>query len=415
MTSGMDVVVPHGSDARQPRRRRRCCPIHSMMALEDPIDWSSASTYEAWTPMSSTPRRARSRVQAATPIAQRADGTLLAPFRPMGRGATYTVVSRRVPVTAQLLRTAGRRAAPAVINRRVRPADRGDRARPLLARQLANGTTSSFDKVQAIERWLSPDVTYSIDAPLTPRGQDVVDDFLFRSHQGWCEQVASSLVVLLRAQGVPARLVTGFVPDEIDPISGSYTVREKDAHAWAEVYFPGVGWQAFDPTASVPLAGNAKHHSAASIWLRSGWLLVTLLVAGALLVSGPALLRLMRRLQAQRRRRTDARSDELAWGADAAAAARSSRSSTATATDPERDVDELRVRVVRSVARAPTRCGRTGGRRRDLRRARSARARATGDRHPADRRESTGSQGVRPMAWQAPAMSAPRRTKRKHR
>jgi hypothetical protein len=238
----------------------------------------------------------------------------------MGRGATYTVVSRRVPVTAQLLRTAGRRAAPAVINRAfAQPTVATERVR-VLAGQLATGTTNSFDKVQAIEQWLSRHVTYSIDAPLTPRGHDVVDDFLFRSHQGWCEQVASSLVVLLRAQGVPARLVTGFVPDEIDPISGAYTVREKDAHAWAEVYFPGVGWQAFDPTASVPLAGNAKHHSAASIWLRSGWLLFTLLVAGALLACGPSLLRLMRRLQAQRRRRTDARSDELAWGADAAAA-----------------------------------------------------------------------------------------------
>ena len=137
-------------------------------------------------------------MQAATPIAQRADGTLLAPFRPMGRGATYTVVSRRVPVTAQLLRSAGRRAAPAEINRAFAQSTVATERVRLLARQLATGTNGSFDKVQAIERWLSRHVTYSIDAPLAPRGHDVVDDFLFRSHQGWCEQVASSLVVLLR-------------------------------------------------------------------------------------------------------------------------------------------------------------------------------------------------------------------------
>jgi hypothetical protein len=62
---------------------------------------------------------------------------------------------------------------------------------------------------------------------------------------------------MLRAVGVPARVATGFVTGDRDALTGRYTVREKDAHAWTEVYFPGVGWQGFDPTASVPLAGEA--------------------------------------------------------------------------------------------------------------------------------------------------------------
>jgi hypothetical protein len=62
---------------------------------------------------------------------------------------------------------------------------------------------------------------------------------------------------MLRSVGVPARVATGFVTGHRDALTGRYVVRERDAHAWAEVYFPGVGWQGFDPTASVPLAGEA--------------------------------------------------------------------------------------------------------------------------------------------------------------
>ena len=82
---------------------------------------------------------------------------------------------------------------------------------------------------------------------------------MFETQRGWCEQVASTLVVMLRSVGVPARVATGFVTGKRDPLTGRYVVRERDAHAWAEVYFPGVGWQGFDPTASVPLAGEAAH------------------------------------------------------------------------------------------------------------------------------------------------------------
>ena len=61
-----------------------------------------------------------------------------------------------------------------------------------------------------------------------------------------------------RSVGIPARLATGFVPGEKDGLSGHFVVRERDAHAWTEIYFPGIGWQGFDPTASVPLAGEAR-------------------------------------------------------------------------------------------------------------------------------------------------------------
>ena len=83
-------------------------------------------------------------------------------------------------------------------------------------------------------------------------GVDAVDDFLFVSQRGFCEQIASALTVMLRSQGVPARLATGYLPGERDRVSGVWKVRASDAHAWVEVWFPETGWEAFDPTASVP-------------------------------------------------------------------------------------------------------------------------------------------------------------------
>ena len=74
--------------------------------------------------------------------------------------------------------------------------------------------------------------------------------------RGFCMEIASSLTVMLRSIGVPARLVTGFAPGEESLLGGEFTVRGKDAHAWVEVWFPGVGWQGFDPTASVPLGST---------------------------------------------------------------------------------------------------------------------------------------------------------------
>ncbi len=88
-------------------------------------------------------------------------------------------------------------------------------------------------------------------------GADAVDDFLFESRLGYCEQIASTLTIMLRSQGVPARLATGYVPGERDRVSGVWNVRASDAHAWVEVWFPQTGWQAFDPTAEVPLAADA--------------------------------------------------------------------------------------------------------------------------------------------------------------
>jgi hypothetical protein len=77
------------------------------------------------------------------------------------------------------------------------------------------------------------------------------DDFWFDSKQGFCEHIASAFVVLMRALDIPARIVTGYQGGEINPVDGYWTVRNSDAHAWAEVWIAGQGWVRVDPTTAV--------------------------------------------------------------------------------------------------------------------------------------------------------------------
>jgi len=84
-----------------------------------------------------------------------------------------------------------------------------------------------------------------------PLQDQQIDDFLFRTHRGFCEHYAGSFVFLMRAAGVPARVVVGYLGGEVNAMSGDIIVRQSDAHAWAEVWLDGRGWVRVDPTAAV--------------------------------------------------------------------------------------------------------------------------------------------------------------------
>ncbi|MTV42040.1 transglutaminase-like domain-containing protein, partial [Duganella radicis] len=90
---------------------------------------------------------------------------------------------------------------------------------------------------------------YTLAPPLL--GRDAVDDFLFDSQAGFCEHYAGAYVVLMRAMGVAARVVTGYQGGELNPVDGYLTVRQSDAHAWAEFWSAEAGWRRVDPTAAV--------------------------------------------------------------------------------------------------------------------------------------------------------------------
>jgi transglutaminase-like putative cysteine protease len=118
---------------------------------------------------------------------------------------------------------------------------------PHLAAQITRSAGNDFDKAVAIENHLRTRFGYTLQLPQTPV-KDPIANFLFERKQGHCEYFASSMAVMLRTIGIPSRVVTGFRSDEFNDLTGNYVVRAKDAHAWVEAYFPGYGWQTFDPT-----------------------------------------------------------------------------------------------------------------------------------------------------------------------
>ena len=122
-----------------------------------------------------------------------------------------------------------------------------------LRARLQGGGAPADDSLRAVEAVLAHfrdgGFRYTLEPPLL--GRDSVDEFLFDSRLGFCEHYASAFVVLMRALDVPARVVTGYQGGEINPVDGYMTVRQSDAHAWAEVWLAGRGWTRVDPTAVV--------------------------------------------------------------------------------------------------------------------------------------------------------------------
>ncbi|QBE62590.1 transglutaminase family protein [Pseudoduganella lutea] len=121
-----------------------------------------------------------------------------------------------------------------------------------LARTL-RGDGASVDTARVVAETLlllrMKGFVYTLQPPLL--GRDAIDEFLFVTRQGFCEHYAGAFVFLMRAAGIPARVVTGYQGGELNPVDGYMTVRQSDAHAWAEVWIKGHGWLRVDPTAAV--------------------------------------------------------------------------------------------------------------------------------------------------------------------
>jgi transglutaminase-like putative cysteine protease len=126
----------------------------------------------------------------------------------------------------------------------------GFNPRALAAGAALRGHADPLKRVNAVLRGFHADrFSYTLEPPLL--GRHSVDEFLFQTKAGFCEHYASAFVFLMRAAGVPARVVTGYQGGETNPVDGFLTVRQSDAHAWAEVWLAGHGWLRVDPTAAV--------------------------------------------------------------------------------------------------------------------------------------------------------------------
>jgi len=128
------------------------------------------------------------------------------------------------------------------------PADSNPRA--LMAGLCLRAIPDPARRIESVLRsFRSENYVYTLSPPLL--GRDAVDGFLYGSRAGFCEHYAGAFVFLMRAAGIPARVVTGYQGGELNPLDGYLTVRQSDAHAWAEVWLARRGWVRIDPTAAV--------------------------------------------------------------------------------------------------------------------------------------------------------------------
>jgi transglutaminase-like putative cysteine protease len=116
-----------------------------------------------------------------------------------------------------------------------------------LARAMTAGAATDLERARAIERRLRADYAYTLDMPES-ESADPLAEFLFTRKRGYCEYFASAMAVMLRTVGIPARLATGFQSGVYNPITELWLVRASDAHSWVEAWIPGLGWTTFDPT-----------------------------------------------------------------------------------------------------------------------------------------------------------------------
>ncbi|HYW03883.1 MAG TPA: DUF3488 and transglutaminase-like domain-containing protein [Gammaproteobacteria bacterium] len=176
-------------------------------------------------------------------------GVHLSPGRTLVRDGSvdhrleYRAVSYPDAVLAPRLPPAERRRAlqlPAGIDPRARDLAAGWRKRGLAPMQIVH---------RILHRFHTQDYYYTLNPP--PLGADAVDDFLFHTRRGFCEHYASAFAFLMRAAGVPARVVTGYAGGEYNPLGSYYIVRQSHAHAWDEIWIAGRGWIRVDPTEAV--------------------------------------------------------------------------------------------------------------------------------------------------------------------
>ena len=246
---------------------------------ETGVDTATEQSFEAGQPWSADLPSSRSRrpVVAAVESVAASRSVLYAPLEPVTvdrpyraflrapgdlvalsaeRNANVYTVLSYVPVPdAVALSETGTTYPPDVTSHYLQlPADLDSRLSVLLASWTEDAATQ-YDKAVAIERQLRG-ITYSLDVPLPPEGRELVSWFVFDLKRGYCDYFASAMVVLARLAGIPARLAIGYATGDFDEKTGQFLVTELQAHSWPELYFPGVGWVSFEPTAGRPLAAR---------------------------------------------------------------------------------------------------------------------------------------------------------------
>jgi transglutaminase-like putative cysteine protease len=167
----------------------------------------------------------------------------LARVQPIDQRIAYSVISHpRYRLNSELSEYWRGRYAELPANRNPRTVE--------LARQMRNAAQNDEDFItNVLDKFNKEEYFYTLEPPLL--GSNPVDRFLFDTRRGFCEHYASAFAVMMRAAGIPSRIVLGYQGGEINPMGAYMIVRQADAHAWTEVWLPGRGWYRVDPTAAV--------------------------------------------------------------------------------------------------------------------------------------------------------------------
>lgn len=172
--------------------------------------------------------------------------TVLTPVE-LDPGLIYTVVSEVSDVSPENLRRSWG-GYPAGLRERYTQLPEMSPAVAELAASVTEGMETDFDRVSAISQYLQDTYPYDLDLPKQGDDQNTAEFFLFEAKKGYCEQFSTTMAVMCRTLGIPARVAVGYSTGEYNALTGYYEVSGRDAHAWVEVFFPVFGWIQFDPT-----------------------------------------------------------------------------------------------------------------------------------------------------------------------
>ena len=177
--------------------------------------------------------------------------SVIRPLQVMRSGETYSATSQLSSASADELRRASANYPGWVSGPNLYIGLPNTRVLELSQRIVAEaGAANPYDRARAIESWLRKNIRYNETISAPPANADAIEWLLFDAKEGYCTYYATAMIVMLRHLGIPARLAAGFSQGDYDAASGQFIVRERDAHSWVEIYFPGYGWIDFEPTSA---------------------------------------------------------------------------------------------------------------------------------------------------------------------
>ncbi|MCH7903407.1 MAG: hypothetical protein IH944_02440 [Armatimonadetes bacterium] len=160
-----------------------------------------------------------------------------------------------------------------------------------LAYRVTAGFDSDYEKARAIQDAIESRVRYNINSARVPNDEDPCEYFLYESKEGYCDLFATSMTLMARSVGLPARYAIGYLINEAERTDdGYYSISGKDYHAWAEIYFEDAGWVVFDPTEGAPDVDGAGVGSAANTavpWYKRTWFIWTMVVTVLAAIAAP--------------------------------------------------------------------------------------------------------------------------------